>query len=80
MWTPLTQDIFDALNGLMAACGLQGESGTEELYSMLGSACEELDAEGVLEESHQQGLCYDMNAALAHKLAKRLLGDLPRGH
>lgn len=80
MWTTLAKSLHYSLNELMAACGLSGESGTEELYDMLGRAVEELEIEGVLEDSHEQGLCYDMNAALAHKLEKYLTNNQPRGH
>ncbi len=57
-----------ALDSLLKACGLQGESGTEQLYYWLLRACDEL--QGTIEESHAEGLCYNMNAALSDKLAE----------
>jgi hypothetical protein len=80
MWTPLTKSIYNSLNDLASTCGLQGESGSEELFDMLGAAYLELDAECVLEESHEEGLCLDMNAELAHKIEKYLTNNQPRGH
>ena len=76
----LAQNLNKALNDLMAACGLSGESGTEELFDMLNSATAELEAEEILEMSHEEGLCYDMNAALADKLERYLTANQPRGH
>lgn len=57
-----------ALADLLKACGLAGESGTEQLYLWLAHACDELI--DVIPESHAEGLCYDMNAALSGKLAE----------
>ena len=32
------RNIYDALNNLMEACGLRGESGTETLFDLLSQA------------------------------------------
>ena len=55
-----------AMDHLLKACGLHGESGTEKLFHMLKTAIKELD--GTIEGSHEEGLCYNMNAAIADKL------------
>lgn len=79
---PISPEIMDAMNALLAACGLSGESGTELLYYWLADAVEALD--GTIEASHEQGLCYDMNAAMADVLTQYKLehetqeaGDAP---
>jgi len=66
-WLP--DPLYDALNQVIKLCGLQGESGTEEFYYMLRDILEDLD--GTIEQSHDEGLCYDMCAAIAGELAKR---------
>jgi hypothetical protein len=59
-----TQRIYDALDDLMQACGLSGESGSETLFHALSDATKELDF-SIVEQSHRDGLCYDVNALLA---------------
>lgn len=66
IYTPTPID--KALTALLEACGLRGESGTEQLYYWLQTACHEL--EGTITTSHAEGLCCNMNAALADKLAE----------
>ena len=66
-WLP--DPMYDALDEVIKLCGLQGESGTEEFYYMLRDILEDLD--GTIEKSHEDGLCYDMCAAISHELAKR---------
>lgn len=56
----------DAFDLLMDAFELKGESGTEQLYYFLRNMVDEL--EGTIEESHQEGLCYNMAAAMAGTL------------
>jgi len=60
-----------ALNQLMTAIGLSGESGTEALFDVLQNAVDDVAGEWhVVEQSHKDGLCYDVNAMLAQAIAK----------
>lgn len=61
------REIYTALNGLMAACGLSGESGAETLFNVLFEAIHGVD-EGIIEESHAEGLGYDVNTLLAERI------------
>lgn len=55
--------IYAALGDLIKACGYdRSESATEDFYYLLCEAVDELD--GTIEESHKEGLCYDMHSAL----------------
>jgi chemotaxis regulatin CheY-phosphate phosphatase CheZ len=74
MITQTNRDIKKALNALMKACGLSGESGTEQLYEILSGIVLERDLEirATVEESHANGLCYDVNALLADAVAEVL--------
>lgn len=68
-----TEVINNALDTLMKACGFQGESGTEELFDALSVAMENVQNEWhVVEQSHKDGLCYDVNHMLARALVKEL--------
>ncbi len=67
-WIP--DPMYDALDEVIKLCGLQGESGTEEFYYMLRDILEDLD--GTIEKSHEEGLCYDMCAAISGELSKRV--------
>ena len=60
--------IYHALNDLMKACGLSGESGTEILAAALREATSDPDMWETLKDSHREGLCYDMNQLLAEAL------------
>jgi len=67
----LPDPIYAAVNNLIKVCGFgPGESGTEEFYYALRDVI--YDLEGTIEESHKEGLCYDMCAAIAGELAKRI--------
>jgi hypothetical protein len=59
-----------ALNALMKACGLSGESGTEQLYGLLSGIILEYDEQirRTIRDSHDEGLCLDVNALLADLL------------
>jgi len=57
-----------ALQQLLEACNLQGESGTEELFYMLQRAT--IETEHEIEESHSEGLCIDMTMILAEALER----------
>lgn len=77
MWSPLARNIKEALDALMKACNLAGESGTEILFEMLERAIGELEAEQVMQNSHAEGLCFDMNAAMALKLEQYITEEVP---
>jgi hypothetical protein len=64
------RNIYDALNALMRACGLSGESGTEQLYGLLSGIILEYDEQirRTIRDSHDEGLCLDVNALLADLL------------
>lgn len=66
VYTPTEFD--KAMDVLMDAFGFKGESGTELLYYHIRDMVDEL--EGVIEASHEEGLCYDMTAAMAGTLQK----------
>jgi hypothetical protein len=59
--------IYAALNDLMNACGLSGESGTEVLFDVLFDAVHNVD-EDIYRESHAEGLCFDVCALLAEQI------------
>ena len=63
--------IRTAINQLMSACGLRGESGTEELFLILRDAVDEVDW-GIVEESHREGLCFDVSCLLAEAIEQQL--------
>lgn len=71
-WTEEEKEIREALNKIMKACGFSGESGTEGLFMVLqqavGSVAEQW--EDVVEQSHKDGLNYDINSWLACEIAK----------
>ena len=66
--------IYKALNEIMSACGLSGESGMEKLFHILSKAIQDIEDEwdDVVEESHKEGLCYNVNAWLANEIAKAI--------
>lgn len=65
MWTAQQKQIHAALGGLAAACGFDGESGTEKLFAVLCDAIERVQENWhVVERSHRDGLCLDVNALL----------------
>lgn len=63
--------IRTAINQLMKACGLSGESGTEELFLILENAVAAVDW-GIVEESHEEGLCFDVSCLLAEAIVAEL--------
>jgi hypothetical protein len=67
--------IRQALNQLMRACGLSGESGTEELFGVLQIAVQAVEEQwdDVVGQSHREGLCFDVNAFLAGRIALELV-------
>jgi hypothetical protein len=73
MVTETNRKIHAALNGLMAACELQGESGTETLFGLLYDAVGNVSDEWhIVDESHDEGLCYDVNCLLADAIEEAL--------
>lgn len=63
------QKIHTALNNLMAACGLNGESGTEILFDALSQAIFGVHEDWwIVEESHKNGLGCDVNSLLADQI------------
>ena len=82
-----TENIHKALNQLMSACGLCGESGTERLFPVLSQAVEAVDVkwDSVVGQSHRNGLCYDVNGLLADEIAsilkkkEKLIREAPEG-
>jgi hypothetical protein len=72
--TPTNRAIHAALNQLMAACGLTGESGTERLFmNVLCPAIGQVEADwDIVDDSHAQGLCFDVNAMLADAIEQQL--------
>ena len=63
------EKVYSALNQLMAACGLQGESGSEALLDLLEEAVGNVDRD-IIEQSHADGLCYDVNWLLVEALTE----------
>ena len=65
------EQIYKGLNLIMKACGFQGESGTEALFAVLWNATDAVSEnwDEVVGQSHRDGLCYDVNAWLAHMIA-----------
>jgi hypothetical protein len=60
--------IRTALNQLQLACGLDNsESSTEELFDVLSKAVELVDWK-IVENSHAEGLSYDVNCLLAEAI------------
>ncbi len=56
-----------AVENLATACGFdKSESASEAFYELLREAVNNLD--GVIEQSHKEGLCYDMTHALSCEL------------
>ena len=71
MVTEKNKRIHKALNVLMEACGFQGESGTEELFDTLLTATANVHEEwNIVNKSHEDGLCYDVNGLLADAIEK----------
>lgn len=65
--------IYRALNHLCRACGFAGESGTEEMLAVLTIAMELVENEWyIVEQSHDDGLSYDVNSMLADAICKVL--------
>ena len=62
--------IYNALNALMEACGLEGESGTEILAAALREATSDPSLWETVKDSHREGLFYDVNHLLAEKLER----------
>jgi hypothetical protein len=64
------REINAALNALMAACGIAGESGMERMFWVLQEAVQTVaDNWDIVERSHEDGLCYDVNALLSDAIA-----------
>ena len=61
------EKVRGAINQLMAACNLQGESGTETLLYRLEEAIDNVDR-SIIEKSHEDGLCYDVSWLIAESL------------
>ncbi len=73
MITETNRKIHAALNTLMEACGFQGESGTEALFDALAMAVGSVENDWhIVDQSHADGLCYDVNSMLANALVKAL--------
>lgn len=67
----LPDPIYDAVEKLIRACGFdRSESATEDFYYMLRDVIDGLD--GTIEASHEEGLCYNMAAAIAGALTARV--------
>ena len=65
--------IDNALDALMGACGFVGESGSERLFWVLRDAVQMVaDEWHVVEQSHKDGLCYNVNALLSDAIAEAL--------
>ena len=71
------ETLHKALNELMSACGFSGEIGTERRLHVPLQAMEDVDDEwdSVVGQSHRDGLCYDVNALLAYKIASITLEE-----
>ncbi len=64
---PYQKTKFDhVMDMLMDAYGFKSESDTERLYYLIRDMVDEL--EGTIEASHEEGLCYNMTAAMADTL------------
>jgi hypothetical protein len=75
MVTETERKIDAALDALMKACGFTGESGTEAMFWVLHKAVQDVASNwNIVEESHEDGLCYDVNALLSGAIAKALEG------
>ena len=62
-----------ALDALMGACGFVGESGSEGMFWVLRDAVQMVaDEWHVVEQSHKDGLCYNVNALLSDAIAEAL--------
>lgn len=60
-----------AVENLVKACGFdKSESSSERFYYLLQEAIDTLD--GTIEESHEEGLCYDMTHALSSTIREIL--------
>jgi hypothetical protein len=71
--TEVNRKIYAALNSLMAACGLVGENGTEILFYVLRDAVVSVQNEwSIVEGSHDEGLCFNVNALLAQQIEEAL--------
>jgi hypothetical protein len=76
-WTDKHEAIHAALNSLMKACGLDNsESATEVLFGILEDAVLNVadQWDEVVEQSHRDGLCYDVNALLAQAIDRASRG------
>jgi hypothetical protein len=78
--TETNRKINTALNSVMTACGLVGESGTEILFDVLHEAIAGVHKEWwIVEQSHNEGLGFDVNALLADQIeADLVLIDKPQ--
>ena len=57
----------------MGACGFVGESGSERLFWVLRDAVQMVaDEWHIVEQSHKDGLCYNVNALLSDAIAEAL--------
>jgi hypothetical protein len=67
------EKVYRSLDLLMEACNLEGESGTEVLFDILYQAVQSVDRQWhVIERSHKDGLCYDVNTMLTEEILKFL--------
>ena len=74
MATETERKIDTALGALMGACGFMGESGTERMFWVLFEAVHTVAEkwEEVVEQSHKDGLFYNVNALLSDAIAESL--------
>jgi hypothetical protein len=71
--TDVRDKIEIALDALMGACGFVGESGTERMFGVLFEAVQRVaDEWDVVRDSHEDGLCYNVNALLSDAIAEAL--------
>jgi hypothetical protein len=62
-----------ALDALLGACGFVGESGSERMFWVLFDAVHNVANNwGIVEKSHDDGLCYNVNALLSDAIAEVL--------
>jgi hypothetical protein len=74
-------DVVAALDAMMKACGLRGESGSEDLFWILLEAMQNVadDKWDTVEQSHKEGLCYDARFLLAEAIIEAVdNGEGPR--
>jgi ABC-type phosphonate transport system ATPase subunit len=69
-----SEKIRTAINQLMAACGYdKSETATESFARMLTRATQNIDW-GIVEESHKDGLAFDVSCLLAESIMDDLEG------